>query len=119
MIACMRLARFVFVGAAGLTYAQEVLHTASPRVVRTVPPEYTKEGLRAKVEGNVVLTAIVGVDGAISEIHVLRGLGSGLDEKAVECLRRWEFSPATNHGDPVSEKVTVEISFRLPMKKSK
>lgn len=115
----MRLARVVFVAAAELMYAQEILHTAPPRVVRTASPEYTKEGLEAKVEGNVVLTAIVGVDGALSEIHVLRRLGSGLDEKAVECLRRWEFSPATNHGDPISEKVTVEVSFRLPMKKSK
>jgi periplasmic protein TonB len=50
----------------------------------------------------------------VTEIKVTRGLGKGLDEKAVECLRKWRFSPATRHGEPVPAKATVEIVFRLP-----
>jgi protein TonB len=37
----------------------------------------------------------------------------GLDEKAVECLKKWRFKPATNHSEPVSAKATVEMNFRL------
>jgi protein TonB len=48
-----------------------------------------------------------------SEIKVVRGLGSGLDEKAVECLQQWRFTPAMRNGEPVPEKASVEINFRI------
>jgi periplasmic protein TonB len=57
---------------------------------------------------------VVGIDGTPAEIKVVRGLGKGLDEKAVECLRQWRFAPALNHGDPRPMKVTTEVEFRLP-----
>ncbi len=62
----------------------------------------------------MVLRAIVRVDGIPSEITVDRGLEKGLDQKAVDCLRQWRFSPALHDGDPVPGKVVVEINFRLP-----
>jgi protein TonB len=88
-------------------------HTTEARVAHTVKPEYTKEGLDAKIEGDVILTLMIGADGTPSDIKLVRGLGKGLDEKAVECLRQWRFIPATNHGEPVSTKTTVEVNFRL------
>ena len=62
----------------------------------------------------MTLSAVIAADGAVTEIKVIRGLGHGLDEKAVECLRKWTFTPATRHGEPVPAKTTVEINFRLP-----
>jgi len=58
--------------------------------------EYTNEALAAKIEGDVILSLMVGPDDVPSDIKVVRGLGMGLDEKAVECLQPWRFKPATN-----------------------
>jgi protein TonB len=95
-------------------YSQEISHTTSPRVIHKVEPEYTKEALDAKIEGTVVLSSTIGTDGVPSDIKVVRGLGTALDEKAVECLRQWRFAPATKFGEPVSIKATIEMNFRLP-----
>jgi protein TonB len=108
----MKLA--VLIAVAGLLHSQEILRSSSPKVLRKVNPEYSKEALDAKREGTVVLSAMTGVDGIPSEIKVVRGIGKGLDEKAVECLRQWRFSPALKDGEPTPVKVTIEIDFRLP-----
>ena len=89
--------------------------TTYPARVRTsARPTYTKEALDAKLEGAVLLSFTVEIDGTPSEIIVLRTLGKGLDEKAVECLQQWRFQPATNALGPIPSKVRAEISFRLP-----
>jgi TonB family protein len=85
-----------------------------PAVVRMVQPQYTKEALKARVEGMVVLDTQVGVDGQASEIKVVRGLGHGLDQKAVECLKKWRFCPRMKWRAPVAAHASVEIEFRLP-----
>src|SRR5579862_2510871 len=108
----MKLA--VLIAVAGLLHSQEILHSSPPKVLRKVNPEYSKEALDAKREGTVVLSAMTGVDGIPLEIKVVRGIGKGLDEKAVECLRQWRFSPALKDGEPTPVKVTIEIDFRLP-----
>jgi protein TonB len=110
----MRLAVVLLIAAVGLIQPQEISHTTSPKVIHKVEPEYTKEALAAKIEGVVNLLFVIETDGTPSNIEVLRGLGKGLDEKAVECLQQWRFSPATNHGEPVSAKATVEMNFRMP-----
>jgi protein TonB len=110
----MRPAVLILIAAAGLITPQEISHTTSPKVIHSVEPAYTKEALDAKLEGDVILSLTIGSDGTASDITLLRGLGKGLDEKAVECLKQWRFSPATSHGDPVSVRATVEINFRLP-----
>jgi protein TonB len=110
----MKLAALILIATAGSLRPQEISHTTAPRVIHTVQPEYTKEALDAKLQGTVLLTALIGVDGLPSDIKMTRGLGKGLDEKAVECVERWRFSPGTNHGEPIPMKVQVEINFRLP-----
>jgi len=110
----MRLAVLVLTAAVGLLQPQELSHTTSPKVIHKVEPEYTKEALDAKIEGEVILSFMIGTDGIPSDIRLLRGLGKGLDEKAIECLKQWRFAPATSHGEPVSAKATVEMNFRLP-----
>jgi TonB family protein len=110
----MRLSVLVLIAAACFLPAQEILHTTPPKVIHRVDLEYTDEALDAKLQGSAVLSTVVGTDGAPGEIKVVRGLGNGLDEKAVECLRQWRFAPALNHAERVPAKVTVEMSFRLP-----
>jgi hypothetical protein len=77
----MRLAVLFLIAVAGLQ-PQELAHTTEPRVAHTVKPEYTKQGLDAKIEGDVILTLMIGADGTPSDIKLVRGLGKGLDEKA-------------------------------------
>jgi len=94
---------------------QEISHTTEPKPIHTVRSQYTKEALAAKIEGDVILSLMVGLDGVPSDIKLVRGLGMGLDEKAVECLQQWRFKPATNYfSEPVSAKATVVVNFRLP-----
>jgi periplasmic protein TonB len=98
----------------GVLLPQEISHRAGPKIVRKVDPEYTREALDAKLQGDVVLSFVIAIDGMPVEIKVVRGLGSGLDEKAVECLQQWRFSPGVRNGEPVPMKASVEINFRLP-----
>jgi len=110
----MKLAALVLIASVASLQAQEISHTTPPKVIHQAEPEYTQEALRAKLEGVVVVSALAGVDGILSEIRVVRGLDKGLDEKAVECVRQWRFKPGTSHGEPVPAKVTIEVTFRLP-----
>ncbi|MBV9768773.1 MAG: energy transducer TonB [Bryobacterales bacterium] len=89
-------------------------YSTPPAIIHTIEPEYTKQALKAKIEGMVVLHAIIGVDGVPSNITIDKGLQKGLDQKAVECLKKWRFSPALRGDDPVPAKVIVEVDFRLP-----
>ena len=111
----MKFAVFILIAATASIQAQEIMRhaTTPPKVIHKVEPEYTKEAQDAKVEGVVVVTALVGTDGKASDIKVRKGLGSGLDEKAVECLQGWKFSPGMKDGELVPVMVTVEINFRL------
>ena len=72
------------------------------------------DAIRDKVEGLVVLHAIIRKDGRVERIEVLRSLDPRLDERAVEALGRWEFQPATRNGAPVDLEAVVHIPFVLP-----
>ena len=85
----------------------------APRPISTPDPEYTEEARQAKYEGTCVLGMIVGADGKPREIRVQRGIGMGLDKKAIEAVEQWRFSPATKDGRPVSVQISVEVSFKL------
>jgi periplasmic protein TonB len=77
-------------------------------------PVYTNEARHVKVQGTVTLRVLVGSDGKASEIRVLRGVGYGLEERAVQTVRGWKFTPARDAAHrPVAAWVTVEAVFRL------
>ena len=77
-------------------------------------PIYTDEARHVKMQGTVTLRVLVGADGKASEIHVVRGVGYGLEERAVQTVRDWTFSPARNAARrPVAAWVTIEAVFRL------
>jgi TonB family protein len=87
--------------------------SSPPRLHRKAEPEYSEEARQARLEGNVVLNVMVGTDGKVSDLQVLRGLGMGLDENAVAAVGAWQFDPATKHGEPVSVRAHIEVNFRL------
>ena len=55
----------------------------------------------------------VGTDGLAYNIHVIRPLGEGLDEKAIEAVSQWRFQPGMKNGQPVAVQATIEVNFRL------
>jgi protein TonB len=86
---------------------------SAPRVLYSPDPEYSEEARRAKYQGSVVLWIVVGPDGRVRDVRVQRTLGLGLDEKAIEAVRRWRFEPAKKNGQPVAVQVNVEVNFRV------
>jgi TonB family protein len=84
-----------------------------PELVRKVEPEYSEDARKAKYMGTVVLYIEVDVTGHATNIHVQRSLGMGLDEKAVEAVKKWLFVPGKLNGKAVVVPATVEVNFRL------
>jgi TonB family protein len=86
---------------------------SAPEIIFKREPEYTEEARRARVSGAVLLEAIVSPEGVPLNATVMRGLGSGLDERAVEAVRSWRFRPGLKEGKPVAVKISVEVKFSL------
>ena len=84
-----------------------------PVVLQRVQPAYTEEGRKLKNEGIVVVLVRVDPTGKPTVKRVLRALGNGLDEKAVEAVHKWRFRPAYERGKPIAMDTTVEVEFRL------
>jgi periplasmic protein TonB len=86
---------------------------SAPKAVDTPDPEYSEEARKAKYQGTVLLWLIVGPDGKPRDIKVSRALGMGLDQKAIEAVRKWKFAPAEKDGRPVAVQINVEVNFKL------
>jgi TonB family protein len=84
-----------------------------PRAISSPSPEYSEEARRKKIQGVIVLTVTVNADGTTGKIKIEKGLGYGLDEKAVEAVSRWKFSPALKDGEPIEKEINVEVGFHL------
>jgi TonB family protein len=84
-----------------------------PRVVRLEKPKYTPEALQAKTEGTVVLNVVVRAQGRPAEISIVRSLDPGLDQEAIDAVRRWRFAPGQRDGQPVPVLVQIAIPFSL------
>jgi len=86
---------------------------SAPVVLYKVDPEYSEEARKAKYSGTVVLQLVVDPAGKARDIRVVRSLGLGLDEKAIEAVNKWKFRPGVKNGQPVSVQATIEVNFRL------
>jgi periplasmic protein TonB len=86
---------------------------SAPSVIYRVEPTYSEEARKAKYQGVVVLSAIVRKDGSIEILKVVRGLGLGLDENAVQALKQWKFRPGMRNGIPVDVALNIEVNFSL------
>lgn len=85
----------------------------SPVVIYRVEPQYSEEARRARYQGTVVLQAIVRKDGTIDIVRIIRSLGFGLDEKAIEALKQWRFRPGMRNAEPVDVSLNIEVNFNL------
>ena len=95
----------------GTPYARGV---SMPMCVTCPYPIYTDEARHAKMQGTVMLRVLVGADGKASDIRVVRGVGFGLDERAVLTVRGWKFRPARDANQrSLPAWVTIEVVFRL------
>jgi periplasmic protein TonB len=84
-----------------------------PRLLREVKADYTEDGRRRGLQGDVVLEIVVRRDGSVGEVTLLQGLGAGLDQRAIAAVRQWRFDPARRRGTPVDVIVEVAVEFTL------
>jgi len=85
----------------------------APALLSKIEPEYSEEARKAKYQGTVLLYIEVDPSGRAANIRVARSLGLGLDEKAIEAVRKWKFKPGYKDGKPVTVAATIEVNFRL------
>jgi TonB family protein len=98
----------------GLDGVYEVGGEVTPPVLRVqVDPEYPERARMQRLQGAVLLAIEVWPDGRAHNVRVERGLGLGLDERAVEAVKNWEFEPGTRDGEPVRVVCRVEVVFQL------
>ena len=86
---------------------------SAPVVVSRVNPVLSEEARQAKLGGSVTLAMVVDANGNPRDIRVIKGLGMGLDENAVEAVGKWKFNPGMKNGKPVNVRATVEVNFRF------
>jgi TonB family protein len=76
--------------------------------------DYSDEAMKVKVQGVVELVAVVTADGRVTDVHVAKGLGFGLDEKAMEAVRTWRLTPARGpDGRSAAVREIIEVQFQL------
>ena len=88
---------------------------SAPRIASKVEPTYTREALKARREGEVLIELVVTRDGEASEVHeISKPLGFGLDESAIKAVEKWCFKPGEKDGKPVPVISQITVRFRLP-----
>jgi len=96
-----------------LVYKASSAGVRAPSLVSKVEPEYSEEGRAAGLEGTIIVGVVIGLDGMAHDARILRGLGLGLDEQAVEAIQQWRFKPGLKDGQPVPVAATIEVNWRL------
>jgi protein TonB len=86
---------------------------SSPELIFKVDPEFSEEARKAKFMGIVLVNLIVDQNGNPQNVHVLRGVGMGLDEKAVAAVKQYKFRPAKEGGKPVAVELNVQVDFQI------
>jgi TonB family protein len=85
----------------------------APQLIFAPDPEFSDEARRAKFQGVCVVSVVVDVQGNPQQVQVVRHLGMGLDQKAVDAVKQYRFKPATLQGKPVPVEVNIEVTFRI------
>jgi len=100
-------------GPSGITLGSPGHPVKQAELIYKVEPEFSEQARKAKFQGVVVLAIEVDTNGRPQKLRVIRGVGLGLDEKAIEAVLKWRFRPGTQDGKPVVTGATVEVNFRL------
>jgi protein TonB len=86
---------------------------SQPVVIYQVDPEFSEEARKAKFMGVVLVNLIVDTQGRPQNVHILRGVGMGLDENAIKAVQQYRFKPAMENGKPVPVELNVEVNFQI------
>lgn len=100
-------------GYGGGIYHPGIGGVTAPTLIYKTEPEYSEEARKAKYQGTVTLACVVGADGRARGCKTEHDIGMGLDQKALEAVRQWKFSPAEKDGKPVAVAINIEVAFRL------
>lgn len=100
-------------GGSGLSGFRIGKGVSAPTLLFSPEPEYSEEARKAKFQGTVRLALVVDERGVPAQIRIITPLGLGLDEKAIEAVRKWKFKPGMKDGKPVAVQASVEVNFRL------
>lgn len=92
---------------------EKQIELSAPVALNKVDPAYPAELVRDKVEGTVVLYAVIRADGVVDSVRVLQSVDDRLDKSAIMALQRWKFRPGTKKGLPVDIEAVVQIPFRI------
>jgi TonB family protein len=84
-----------------------------PRAIYAPEPEFSEEARIAKFQGEVTLLVTIGTDGRARNLSVVRSVGMGLDQKALDAVRTWRFDPAKKDGRPVAVQMNIIVNFHL------
>ncbi len=86
---------------------------SQPSLLFKAEPEYSEEARKAKWQGSVTLSVVVSEFGETQNIKIVRALGLGLDQQAIEAVQKWVFKPGRKDGQPVAVYATIEVTFHL------
>jgi len=86
---------------------------SQPVVIYQVDPEFSEEARKAKFMGVVLVNLIVDTQGRPQNVHILRGVGMGLDDNAIKAVQQYRFKPAMEGGKPVPVELNVEVNFQI------
>jgi TonB family protein len=100
-------------GCCGESYAPLSNGVSMPRPIYAPEPEFSEEARIAKFQGEVTLLVTIGADGRARNLTVVRSLGMGLDQKAMDAVRTWRFDPARKDGRPVAVQMNIIVNFHL------
>jgi TonB family protein len=87
---------------------------SAPGPIRKIDPKYPPTLIKERVEGEVVLYAVIRRDGSVDSIQLVHGIDDQLDANAMQALSQWKFRPATKQGTPVDLEAIVHIPFHAP-----
>jgi len=84
-----------------------------PEKLYAPQPQYTEIARKARIQGVVIVQAIIDKTGMVTNVKVLKGLPMGLEQAAAEAVKKWKFNPATLNGKPVAVYYNLTINYRL------
>jgi len=86
---------------------------SAPVSISRVDPQYTEIARKARIEGIVIIEAIIDREGCVTDARVLKPLPMGLDKQAIDAVRQWKFKPGMLNGQPVPVIYNLTVNFRL------